>query len=220
MVYLRYVSLGKFVPIMQSCQFQHSVYNRISTLFRMTSYTLAKRQLYKKPDLPIAEEKLSSADFKVIYRFPYIRFVRFITRIKLYQTGLTVFAIPPTVYAYASGIVGLNSCMATVSVGLFASVMLIIMSNFLQRFIGLLAVSDSLLVARLSHLTFFGKRRDVFVPCEDIVPWSDVSENANDMYLKVRRYSNPQDVYFLSLRFGHIENMRELQKLFGSLSNQ
>lgn len=188
-------------------------------MFSLTSYTLSTRQLSAKPDLPSAERKLSSADFKVIYRFPYIRLVRLITRMKLYQTGLTVFAIPPTLYAYASGVVSLNACMATASIGTFASVMLIVMSNFLQRFVGLLAVSESLPYARLSHLTFWGKRHDVFVPCEDFVPLSDISENTNDIYLKVRRYST-QDVYYLSLRFGHTENVRELQKLFGSLSNQ
>lgn len=219
MAYLRHMSLVKSVPITQNCQFQHFVYNRICTLFGLTSYTLSTRQLSKKPDLPSAEGKLSSADFKVIYRFPYIRVLRLITRMKLYQTGLTVFIIPPTVYSYAGGVISLNACMATVSVGTFASVMLIIMSSILQRFVGLLAVSESSPYARLSHLTFWGKRHDVFVPCEDIVPLSDISENSNDIYLKVRRYST-RDVYYLSLRFGHTENVHKLQQLFGSLSNQ
>lgn len=164
------------------------------------------------------DTELKNSEFKIIYRFPYIRAARLVTRLKLYQTGLTVIAIPPACYAYLMNIIDLNACIVTASIATFASMMLMIMSSLLQRVLGLVAVNNELQHARFSHLNFWGRRRDVYVPFEDIMTLSDISENKDDIFVKIKRFSN-KDFFYLSLRFGKIDDLEKLQLLIGSVSS-
>lgn len=177
-----------------------------------------KHRFFTKAAARPADAQLKSAEFKIIYRFPYIRAARLITRLKLYQTGITVIAIPPACYAYLTDIINLNACAAAMSIASFALMMLVIMSNLLQRVLGLVAVNDDLQYARFSHLNFWGRRRDVYVPFEDIMTLSDVSENKDDIFVKIRRFSN-KDFFYLSLRLGRIDDLEKLQLLIGSVSS-
>lgn len=175
-------------------------------------------QFFTKATAQPMDTELKNAEFKIIYRFPYIRAARLVTRLKLYQTGVTVIAIPPACYAYLTDIIDLNACIATMSIASFASLMLVIMSNLLQRVLGLVAVNNELQCARFSHLNFWGRRRDVYVPFEDIMTLSDISENKDDIFVKIRRFSN-KDFFYLSFRLGRIDDLKELQMLIGNVSS-
>lgn len=156
----------------------------------------------------------SSVAYRIIYRFPHIRTARAISRMKLYQTALTGTCVPLSIFLYSNGHAGPEVCIAAVSVSSFAAVMLCVMSAYTRRLIGLVAVSGDGSVIRLSHLTFWGKRHDVYVPPEDVVPFSDTSENESDAYLKVRRYSSP-DVLYLTLKYGQIVDQEAVARVFG-----
>ena len=152
--------------------------------------------------------------FTVFYRFPYIVAARFIQRLKLYQTGIVVAAVPPTVYCYKIGTVGLEPSMAVIGASALALTMLYIATNFFQRVIGLVAISSDQKLVRLSHLTFFGGRNDVIVPVNDIVPLSDIDERSDDIFVKVRRYST-SDTLYMTLCYGRIENAENFKQVFG-----
>jgi len=156
----------------------------------------------------------ADVQFTVFYRFPYIVAARFIQRLKLYQTGLVVAAVPPTVYYYNIGAVAFQPCMGVLAVSTLAMTMLYIFANFFQRVVGLVALSDDKKLVRLSHLTFFGGRNDVIVPVDDIVPFSDSFEMSDDVFVKVRRYST-SDTLYMTLVYGHIENVDAFKRVFG-----
>jgi len=168
-----------------------------------------------QPD-PSELNAANSQQFTVFYRFPYITTARFISRLKLYQTGFVVLAVPPAVYYYNIGAIDLGPCVGVAAASTLALVMLYFFANFFQRVVGLVALSGDQSLVRLSHLTFFGGRNDVIVPVDDIVPLSDVSERRNDIFVKVRRYST-SDTLYMSLLYGHIENAETFQKVFGSI---
>lgn len=204
------------------CRFRLSVLGR---RFRISSAPFVgfpsttngnRRHLVTKP-AELRTDNIKNAKFKVIYRFSHIRLMRLIARMKLFQTGITVVAIPPAVYLYSAGHIDAIAIATTLSVAAFASFMLIIMSQLVQKVLGLVAVSDNVGFVRLSHLTFWGKRHDVFVPFNDIVPLSDLDENTKDAFVKLRRYSS-RDVFYLSLRFGLIEDRAKMQRLLGTIS--
>jgi len=156
----------------------------------------------------------ADVQFSVFYRFPYITVARFISRLKLYQTAVVVAAVPPTIYYYNVGEVGLEACVGVTAVSTLALIMLYIAANFFQRVVGLVALSTDQKLVRLSHLTFFGGRNDVVVPVDDIVPLSDVGERSTDVFVKVRRYSTA-DTLYMSLLYGDVTNAEVFHKVFG-----
>jgi len=184
----------------------------VSSFFTGAKHTAAQN------DVQASSSKLNAnTQFTVFYRFPYITAARFISRLKLYQTTVVVIAVPPTIYYYSIGAIGLEPCMGMAAVSTLALVMLYIFANFFQRVVGLVALSSDQKLVRFSHLTFFGGRNDVIVPVGDIVPLSDTDERSEDIFVKVRRYSTT-DTLYMSVIHGHIENAETFHKVFGILS--
>lgn len=163
-----------------------------------------------------AQTGSTDIQFTVFYRFPYIVAARFIQRLKLYQTGVVVAAVPPTIYCYKIGAIGFEPCMAVVGASTLALTMLYIATNFFQRVVGLVAISSDQKLVRLSHLKFFGGRNDVIVPADDIVPLSDIDERPDDLFVKVRRYST-SDTLYMTLLYGRIENAETFKHVFGTI---
>lgn len=68
---------------------------------------------------------------------------------------------------------------------------------------------------KISYLDGWGRRRNVEIPIDDIVPLSEVPRSFSDsLYLKVKRYST-DDVYKLHLLYGEILERKQLQILLG-----
>jgi len=183
----------------------------VSSWFTAAKHTAVKNEKQANPSA------LNASHFTVFYRFPYITAARFISRLKLYQTVAVVVAVPPTLYYYDIGEIGPELCVGVCSASILALVMLYIFAHFFQRVVGLAALSSDQKLVRLSHLTFFGGRNDVLVPIDDIVPFNDIDESSNDIFLKVRRYSTSHTLY-ISLLHGRIENAESFQKVFGIIS--
>jgi len=158
----------------------------------------------------------AAVQFTRFYRFPHIRWVRGLARLKIYQTAATVVMLPPMCYGYANGMVSLPSVQAAFAVATFAGVMLYGISGYTRNFIGMLSLNKTEDMVQISHLTFWGKRRDIYAPVEDVVPLADMSENPKDIYVKLCRYSTT-DVLYFTLRAGGIEDMSKFVKVFGSM---
>lgn len=158
----------------------------------------------------------SNEGYRVVYRFPYIVGMRLFSRLKIYQTFVTVVLIPTDLVLYAMNLASWNTCVRSFAGSAFASVMLYVISYATQKVVGLTAINADRSTVRFSHLSFFGKRRDVFVPVEDIIPFSDLGENADDLYSKIKRFSDPKFVLYLPMRHGLVENKDMFQLIFGS----
>lgn len=137
-------------------------------------------------------------------------------RLKIYQTVATMVMLPPMCYGYAASVVSLPSLQAAFGVATFAGVMLYGISGYTRNFIGMFSLNKAQDVVQISHLTFWGKRRDIYAPVEDVIPLADISENPKDIYVKFRRYSTV-DVLYFTLRSGGIEDMSKFVKVFGSI---
>lgn len=157
-------------------------------------------------------------DYQMIYKFPYIVQSRTVSRLKIYQTAITSVAIPVVGYLTHVGTVDIQGFLATLSIGGLATLMLYVMGEFFRRLVGIVYYNSSESSVKISHLSFWGNRKDIYVPLEDIVPLTDTDDSPTDVYVKLLRYSKPKSKLFLSLRFGGIVDSEKFVEVFGSLT--
>jgi len=140
--------------------------------------------------------------------------VRVICRLKIYQTALTLAAIPVTYVTHDA-----SAALAVGCLGAFAATMLYVMGEFFRRFVGFLYLRRDSQVLKVAHLTFWGGRRDQLMPVSDVMPFSELPDLASDVYFKLRRYSSPE-TFNVSLRFGGVTNREKLEAVFGPIADR
>ena len=155
--------------------------------------------------------------FTPFFKYPYIRGVRLMVRMKLYQTALTVIFIPPIAYQYSLGAVTPDVMMAVVGVSGFAGVMLYTMSTLFRRFVGILSLNETSSFIRISHLTFWGNREDIVYPVEQVVPLSELPDNPRDAFVRLKLYDT-DEVYYYIIRHGGVLDYKKFELVFGLMS--
>ncbi|KAG8558422.1 hypothetical protein GDO81_016986 [Engystomops pustulosus] len=157
-----------------------------------------------------------STKFTLIYKFPGIQFCRAVSRLKLVQTTLTVLILPPVYYYYFQGHITHFSVMYSTGTALCAGLMLYGLSYYLRRLIGMMYVDEDLTTLKVSHLTFWGNRRNLFVPIEDIKPLSETGDSKVETLRQFARYSGPDILYFTT-RYGQVLDREKFTMVFGKL---
>lgn len=181
------------------------------------SRLLYQKSLYNTRNKEEFVRTSNEEDFVMIYRFPHITKARFLCRLKLYQTVTTLCLLPVHGYFYWTGHILATSMTFTVGVCILSTAMLYVMGEFFRKFIGAIYYSEQRNVIRISHLSFFGKRKEVFLPLKDLVPLSELDDNVSDVYIKIKRYSTENFNLLLSLKFGGIEDKQYFTTVFGSI---
>ncbi|XP_075141110.1 transmembrane protein 186 [Leptodactylus fuscus] len=157
-----------------------------------------------------------STKYKMIYKFPAIRFCRTLSRLKLVQTAMTALILPPVYYYYLQGQITQLSVIYCTGTALFAGTMLYALSAYLRRIIGMLYVDDDLTTVKVSHLTFWGNRKNIFVPIDDVKPLSETGDNRREILRQFARYSN-SDILYFTTRYGFVLDREKFTKVFGEL---
>ncbi|KAG2455870.1 TM186 protein, partial [Polypterus senegalus] len=152
--------------------------------------------------------------FTLLYRFPAIKFLRVVSRLKLLQTGITIVVLPSVYYLYVQGEATYTLFAYSTGIAIFAAVMLYSMSHYLRRVIGMMYLNESKTVLKVSHLTFWGKRHDFHVPVHDVIPLGDTGDSHNEVLLQLKRYSQPEVLYF-TCRLGQVIDSERFTHVFG-----
>lgn len=150
-------------------------------------------------------------NFECVYTFRYINHLRLLSRAKIIQTGAsTVFALASIVlYQFevitdALVLLGVNATM------LFALVMLLIISRQTVKVVGRLYLHKHADQVLISHLNFFGKRRDFTLDLNEIRPITTTAE-LRDTFFKLQ--INSMDGHMLIiLPLGKIHNVEKFLK--------
>ncbi|XP_074554803.1 transmembrane protein 186 [Halichoeres trimaculatus] len=158
---------------------------------------------------------LSALKFTMIYTLPHIKFLRAVSRLKLLQTGLTLVILPPVYVLYFLGDVPLFLVSYTTGIAVFAGAMLYVASHFFRRVVGMMYLDESQTTLKVSHLTFWGKRNDIFLPVPDVMTTADTGDTRNETILKLKTYSSPQTFYF-STYYGRVVDRKGFEKVFGT----
>jgi hypothetical protein len=136
--------------------------------------------------------------------------------LKLYQTAFSVVAVPAVCVGYYMHHVDLLSVQSVIAATTLAGVMLYIMGNFIRKLIGIIAVNEKMDYVRLSRLTFWGNRRDHYLPIMSIMPLSDYCENPMNTYITIRTFDS-DDTLLMSIRYGGIKDIDAFQQIFGNI---
>ncbi|NXL55818.1 TM186 protein, partial [Chordeiles acutipennis] len=155
-------------------------------------------------------------EFKLVYRFPGIKYCRVLSRLKLFQTATTMVVLPPICYLYLQGQVSHNILLYTTGVALFAGAMLYGMSYFFRRIIGLIYLNETGRTVKVAHLTFWGGRNDIYCPIETVMTLDEVGDNKGEPLLQFKRY-NSADILYFTIKFGQIVDRQKFTQIFGEL---
>lgn len=68
---------------------------------------------------------------------------------------------------------------------------------------------------KVSHLTFWGHRRDMYLPVSDVMTLGDAGDTKGEPILRFKRYSS-SDTMFFSTRLGRVVDKHAFEKVFGS----
>jgi len=152
-------------------------------------------------------------NFQMIYRFPYVVPAKVICRLKLYQTGIV------SVLSGVS-ILGGYDVFVPLVVGSVSLVMLGVMGEFFRKLIGAVYLNSHKNQVKISHLDFFGNRKDVFVNIDDIVPISSTNETPSDPYVKIFFSDEKRRPLLISLKYGKVLDEKTFQEVFGHFKNE
>lgn len=159
---------------------------------------------------------VSTEKYTMIYTLPYIKLLRAVSRLKLLQTAITVVILPPVYVLYFQGAASTFLVSYTTGIALFAGAMLYTASYFFRRVVGMMYLDPSQTTLKVSHLTFWGKRHDMYLPVSDVMTIGDTGDSVNETILKFKRYSSQETLYF-STHFGRVVDEQAFKKVFGSL---
>ncbi|NXL83495.1 TM186 protein, partial [Alectura lathami] len=154
--------------------------------------------------------------FQVVYRFAGMKYCRVLSRLKLLQTAATLVVLPPVCYLYLQGQVSQTLLLYTTGIALFAGVMLYGMSYFFRRIIGLIYLSETGRTVRVAHLTFWGRRNDIYCPVETVMTLDEVGDAKGELLLQFKRY-NSTDILYFTIKYGQIVDRQKFMQIFGEL---
>lgn len=157
---------------------------------------------------------VKTEEFKLVYRFPGIKYCRVLSRLKLLQTATTMVMLPPICYLYLQDQVSQNILIYTAGIAVFAGAMLYGMSYFFRRIIGFIYLNETGRTVRVAHLTFWGKRNDIYCPIETVMTLDEVGDSKEELLLQFKRY-NSTDILYFTTRFGQIVDRQKFAQIFG-----
>ncbi|KAM6972599.1 transmembrane protein 186 [Aplochiton taeniatus] len=182
------------------------------------------RRLAASFQLPVLPQVTSLAKYSdiptekysLIYSLPHIKLLRAVSRLKLMQTGITMILLPPVYYFYLQGDVSYFLVSYATGIAAFAGLMLYTVSHYLRRVVGMMYLDSSQTTLKVSHLSFWGQRADIYLPVSDVMTVGDAGDSIGESILRLKRYSDPNTLYF-STRFGHVTDTQAFEKVFGTL---
>ena len=152
-------------------------------------------------------------NFLMIYRFPYVVPAKVICRLKLYQTGIVSISTAVSIFC------GYDVFVPLV-VGSVSLVMLGVMGEFFRKLIGAVYLNSHTNQVKISHLDFFGNRKDIFETIDNIVPISSTNETPSDPYVKIFFTDEKRRPLLMSLKYGKVLDDQAFQEVFGHFKNQ
>ena len=159
------------------------------------------------------ETTSSQPEFTPIYRFPYIVQARMVSRFKVYHTIFTFTLIPVAVYLYSTGVAPISSIYMFTGVFAFAGVMLVVISSLIRKIVGALYIDRKKETVKLSHLTFWSRRKDEYYKISELVPLSDTNEQMSELFVKLSTYKG--ESYYLTLKHGKVLEKEDFMDVLG-----
>eukprot|EP00118_Oscarella_pearsei_P028026 m.311474 g.311474 ORF g.311474 m.311474 type:complete len:202 (+) comp72318_c0_seq1:72-677(+) len=157
----------------------------------------------------------AEAGFVTFYRNPWMRHLRFISRLKIVQVGCMVALTGPVSYWYSCGLIENSSLWMSVSAASASTVALALLSYFFRRIVGRLSHNESTKQVELATLTFWGQRHNQYFADDSIIPWSETVSRSSTHLFQRLELSDHQRTYVYSLRLGLVTDEHRFSRLMG-----
>ena len=162
----------------------------------------------------------NETDFLTIYKFPYMKHIRIVSRFKLYQAALMVTLCFPVCHQYTKGLIAPETLMYSVMACSGALILMTALSYYATKIVGEIGYSDATKEVQVSTLTFIGSNRnDLIFKQDEILPWSNAGYQLQlgqvFQRLEVEVNRGKKTVFLLSLRFGKTLQPKILNNILG-----
>ena len=195
-----------------------------SAVFRLTG-TLRSLTTQQTPSVEHKQEEqrtipktfnarvYNNKTYNCVYDFRYINHLRIFSRAKLYQTIACVsLGVASPILYELKYIDSLELLLTIEGAMVFALAMMFIISRLVVQVVGKMYLSECKQSVLISHLNFFGKRRDVCVNVSDVAPLESIDQLA-EKFVKFK-LMNADGHMLLSIPLGRVYNKKDLLKIF------
>ena len=141
----------------------------------------------------------SPEDSLLLYRFKWIKHLRFISRVKILHVAVVSALTWPMSYWYSSGIISFPTLVCAIAGAAGTTAGLVALSFFFRRVIGEISFHEDSQSVIISSLTFWGNRRNRILPLSSLVPLCDSGIDVKNTFHRLELYDS-KDVYLLNLR--------------------
>lgn len=226
-LHLRSLSLALSV-LNRRCCFQpdfHATYSRLvgSSYSRHCFFSLRyshedSKNNFRKDTSSKSEEKVqgSSVTFSEVFRFSHLHLIRIISTFKIYQTALTILALPVAGYLHSLGMFTQSDLIVSFGIMSLATIMLYILSNFFMKIACIIYINQENSKVKISHLTFWGRRKDVLLDLANIVPLTDTGQKITDVCVRLETFDKTK-AFIMFHHFGQIKDKESLFKILGNV---
>ena len=112
-----------------------------------------------------------------IYRLPYLMTFSGFIRAKVYMTVLSAVICASNINMFFAGKTG-ASLFGTLVLSSLTLGGLLFIGDYFRRIICQIYVTEDLLNIRISRFTFFGKRRDIVLPVDYVIPLTETNKSS------------------------------------------
>lgn len=141
----------------------------------------------------------SCKDNQLLYRFQWIKQLRFVSRVKVLHVGVVVSLTWPMSYWYSSGLISFSTLTCALVGALGTTAGLVALSYFFRRVVGEISIDEDTQEVTISSLTFWGNRRNRAFPLTSLIPLSDSGIDSKNTFHRLE-LCDSKDVYLLNLR--------------------
>lgn len=186
--------------------------NKSSTTIASTASSASPRSTKQ----PFTTTVNDDHEWKAIYRSKIIIPAVLLCRCKIYQTFISISVSCYLIFLYMMEQIEKKVLLFGVGASIFALIMLFVAGNVFRKMIGFVYLNQDKTLVKLSHLTFWGQRKDIVYKLNNIMPLSDSNQSyvTKAMFAKIKFYDN-EDEYFINLRYGGIIDKDKFRYAFG-----
>lgn len=204
---VKYTTLGK------SWCTQSKIPFVIAPIHNMTPQV---KTLTQKQSQPASASTESSDEWRIIYRLPLIRLASAFNRVKIPYGLLNACVVPASFAMEYSAQLPSGTASLISAVGITSWLTLAIFSMAIQNLVGIMYVNDTNDRMKLAYVDYWGKRHDVSINLDDLVPeWEKEKPSKFNFYQTLTLFSNDKVKYKLLQRYGTIEDPETFASIFG-----
>lgn len=183
--------------------------------------------------IPVEYHGVTSANFNdqsiwlPIYRFPYIGALKIVIKFKVYLTGFTTAIVLNRLYNSISGL-SFSTTPTTVALSAISLTGLLFIGNAFRKLVCQIYVSPDMNFVRMCRFSFFGRRIDMVLPREQVVPLTETNISTVRNLFCILEFTHPQKIdlnhdtiefydqyFYLPLRFGRILDRDRFEETMG-----